>query len=98
MYPVHELITCLPNDKAFGHTAKYHAHLKQLEDLHWSLNQNALPDIRDHNTMPHRSSTGIDQITCNDSDLTGKSQSPTYQQLHTCKSSSGSVHIYNLHP
>ena len=45
MYPVNELIKFLPEDKAFGHAAKYHAYLKYLEDLHWSLNSNALPDI-----------------------------------------------------
>ena len=31
MFPVNELIKCLPNDKAFGHDAKYHTHPIHLE-------------------------------------------------------------------
>ena len=34
------LINCLPDKKAFGHAAKYQVHLKLMEDLYWSLNQN----------------------------------------------------------
>ena len=44
-YTVNELIKSLPDDKAFRGTAKYHAHPKQIEDLHWSLNSNVIPDI-----------------------------------------------------
>ena len=38
-YPVNGLIKYLPDGKAFGHAAKYDAHPKHLEDLHWSLNE-----------------------------------------------------------
>ena len=30
MYPLNELIKYLSDEKAFGHAAKYHAHLKYL--------------------------------------------------------------------
>ena len=33
-YQVDEQMKCLLDEKAFGCTAKYHAHLKHIEDLH----------------------------------------------------------------
>ena len=36
---------CLPDEKAFGHAAKYHAHPKHQDHLYWLLNSNVLPDI-----------------------------------------------------
>ena len=45
MHPVGELIKYMPGDTAFGHTARYCAHLTHLKDLHWSLNEHILPDI-----------------------------------------------------
>ena len=45
MYPVDKLIKCFPDDKTFQHAAKYHAHLKHLEDMCCSMNENILPDI-----------------------------------------------------
>ena len=41
-YPVDELIKYLPDDNTFGHVVRY---CTQIEDLHWSLTSNALPDI-----------------------------------------------------
>ena len=38
MYLVNGLIKCLPDDKAFGHEAKYHTQPPHLNDPHWSLN------------------------------------------------------------
>ena len=45
MYPVDELIKCLPNDKASGCTVNYCAHTKHIGALHWSLTPNVSPDI-----------------------------------------------------
>ena len=61
MYPVSEVIKYLPDDKSLGFAAKYHVHLKHFEDLHWSVNENVLPDSQDHETRPHSSKAGIDQ-------------------------------------
>ena len=36
MYPVDDLIKCLPVEIAFRPAAKYHAHPKHLEDMSWS--------------------------------------------------------------
>ena len=94
-YPVNELIKCLPEDKAFGCAAKKYGHTEHLEDLHCSLNPSVLPDISDHNTRSHSSTTDINQTTCNIYDLTSKSQSScaqTDQPLH----SSNHAHTYNL--
>ena len=33
------MIECLPDEKAFGHAAKYHVHPKHLEEVCWSLNK-----------------------------------------------------------
>ena len=72
MYPVAELIKSLPDDNAFGCAAKYNAHQKHLEDLHWSLNSNVLLDIQDHITGFPSSRTDTDQITHNMSGPTTK--------------------------
>ena len=95
-----ELIKCLPGDKAFRYVAKYHVHLKSLEDLQWSL-KNVLSDIWDHKTMSLSSTTDTDQITCNIYDLINKSQSSfgsIDQQPHISKSSSNPAHTYNPCP
>ena len=42
---VDELIMFLPHEKVFRHAAKYHAHLKHLEDLQRSLYKNMVSDI-----------------------------------------------------
>ena len=42
---IYEFIKNLLNDKAFGCAAGYHAHMKHIKDLHWSSNQNIIPDI-----------------------------------------------------
>ena len=99
-YPVEELIKCLPDDKTFGCAAKYHAHPKHLEDLHLSLNSNALPDIQDPNTGYPCSTTNIDQISHNMSvpaTLLQGSHTGTYEQLHMPKSNSNHAHTYNLY-
>ena len=61
-YPVNELTKCLPDYKAYAHSAKYCAHLKHLEDLHWSFNKNILPVISDYNTRSPSSTTDIDKL------------------------------------
>ena len=45
IYPVDELIKYIPDDEAFGCAAKYHAHLKYVQDLHWSLNEKVLLEV-----------------------------------------------------
>ena len=61
MYLFNALVKYLPDDKDFGCVAKYCAHLKH---LCWSLNQNVLADIQDHNTGSPSPATDIDQSTC----------------------------------
>ena len=46
-YPVDELIRYIPDETAFGCATNYQAHLKLMEDLHWSSNQKVLPDLKD---------------------------------------------------
>ena len=74
-FPVNTLIKCLPNDKMSGWAAKYHAHLKHLEDLYCSVCDNVVPDIWDNLIEPYSSTTGIEQTACSESNLIGKSQS-----------------------
>ena len=45
MYPLYEVIKCVPDAKAFGHAARYHVHTKLMSDLGWSLNPNVLPPL-----------------------------------------------------
>ena len=45
MYLVDELIKCLPDEKGFGYTAKFHAYLRHTEYLYCLLNPNILPNI-----------------------------------------------------
>ena len=46
------MLRFLPDEKAFGCVAKYCAHLKHIEDLWCSLNQNVLADIQNCDTGP----------------------------------------------
>ena len=45
-YPIDELIRYLSDETAFGYATKYKAHLKLMEDLHWSLNLKALQILK----------------------------------------------------
>ena len=45
LYPVNELINCLPDITAFGCATKYVAHPKLMKDFHWKLNPPRLPDM-----------------------------------------------------
>ena len=63
-YPFNELIKCLPDNKAFGCAATYHAHPKHIGPA-WSLNSNVLPDTQDWNAGSSSSTTNNDQITHN---------------------------------
>ena len=47
-YPIDELITCLTDEKALWHVAKYQGHMTLTNDLHWSLNPNMLPDTTEN--------------------------------------------------
>ena len=84
---VDELIKCLPDGKAFGCAAKYHACSKLIEGMQWLLNPNILPDMQDHQTgYPGSSPSSCvnnDQITHNMSNTTAK---PTNSHAGTDKS------------
>ena len=71
-YPVEALIKCLPDEKAVGHAAKYCAHPKHIEDLHWLLIPNMVPNIQDHNTGSPSVTVNNDEITRNTSDPANK--------------------------
>ena len=43
-YPIDELMTCLTDEKALWHVAKYQGHMTLTNDLHWSLDPNMLLD------------------------------------------------------
>ena len=54
---------------------KHHAHPRHVNNLHWALNPNVLPDIWDYNSGSPSSTVNNDQIAYNMSDLATKPQS-----------------------
>ena len=75
IYPIEDLLKCLPDKNSFRPLLNILHTQKLVEDLHWFLNPNILPNIKDHHVGSPCSTHTNDQNTYSMSKSVLKTQS-----------------------